>query len=232
MRLHPLPQTLEALRELVAGGDVSLALELFTVAERVRDLVPDLTGLSLGLVDENVTLTLVASAEEVAALDAAQYVDGGPCVESAETGGTVETATEELLDEGRWLMYASAGAASGVASSLTLSITDDGQVVGTVNLYASSPDAFEGRHDEIAEAVGSAPDQAVANADLSMRTVEQAIEAPARIRAGDGVNVAVGIIAERHGVTVAEARERLRQGAARAGISEEQAARAITQISG
>src|SRR3712207_8045296 len=58
----------------------SLDVELYAMASRVRALVPEVIGLSLNVVEDGVTLTLVASAEQLAALDAAQYLDGGPCV--------------------------------------------------------------------------------------------------------------------------------------------------------
>jgi GAF domain-containing protein len=228
--MEPLPETAEALRELARQGEASLGIELYSMANRVRELVPELVGLSLGLVSGGLTLTLVASAEQVAALDAAQYLGGGPCVEDLERAEPIEVNVGDLFDETRWQLYAQASAASGVASSLSLPIMDSAQAIGGVNLYAATADAFVGKHDAIAHAVGSAARLAVANADLSFWTAKTAMDAPARVREGSDINVALGIISASQGVNIPIARERLRNAAARAGITELQAARAIKHV--
>ena len=46
--------------------------------------MPDLVGLSVTILHEGVTFTLVAPNGVVASLDASQYLDGGPCVQVAE----------------------------------------------------------------------------------------------------------------------------------------------------
>lgn len=228
--MHPLPETAEALRRMAVGGDPALSIELFSMAQRVRQIVPDLMGLSLALLEEGITLTVVASAEQIAALDAVQYLDDGPCVSAVQQAQVVHASVDDLLDEGQWLLYAQASAAHGIASSLTLPITEDGQVKGSVNLYGATPDAFAGRHQAIAEAVGSSAEQAVVNADLSFRTAKEAAESPARIQEGADVDIALGIISAAQGVSISVARRRLADAALRAGITQAQAARVITSI--
>jgi GAF domain-containing protein len=226
-RVEPTPKTIEALRELARQGEVALGIELHGMASRVRAIVPELVGLSLGVVEDEVTLTLVASAEQFAGLDAVQYLDGGPCVAAVDRSEPVDADVMGLLDEGRWQLYAQASAAVGVGSSLSLPVMDGGRVVGGVNLYASTPDGFVGHHEAVAEAVGSDAAFAVANADLSFWTRKLAMEAPGRVRERGEINIALGIISEAHGVNMTVARKRLRDAAARAGISEAQAARTI-----
>src|SRR3954451_19462365 len=145
--MQPLPQTIEALRELARQGEGSLSIELYAMARRVRGVVPELVGLSLGVIEDGVTLTLVASTVRLAALDAVQYLDGGPCVAAADRAEPLDVNVDDLLDEGRWQLYARASAASGVASSLSLPAMHGALVVGGVNLYAATPDAFAGKHE-------------------------------------------------------------------------------------
>jgi GAF domain-containing protein len=194
-------------------------------------VIPELVGLSLGLVEDGLTLTLVASVEQLAALDAVQYLDGGPCVAAVDRAEPVDVNIGDLLDEDRWRLYARVSGAVGVASSLSLPVMDGDRVVGGVNLYASTEDAFTGLHDRVAEDVGSDAELAAAKADLSFSTAKLAMEAPARIRASGDINIALGIIAESQDVTISIARERLRNAAPPAGITEAQAARAIKHIS-
>lgn len=228
--MHPLPETAEALRRMAVGGDPALSIELFSMAQRVREIVPDLVGLSLALHEDRITLTLVASAEQIAALDAVQYLDDGPCVAAVQQAQVVHASVDDLLDEGQWLLYAQASAAHGVASSLTLPITEDGRATGSVNLYGATPDAFTGRHEEIAQAVGSSAEQAIVNADLSFRTAQEAAETPTRIQEGTDIDIALGIISAAQDVSISVARRRLADAALRAGITQAQAARVITSI--
>jgi GAF domain-containing protein len=224
------PRTAEALRELARQGEVSLGVELYAMARRVRAVVPELIGISLAAVADGVTLTLVTSAEELAALDAVQYLDGGPCVEAVERAEPLAVKLADLLDEDDWQLYARAGAAFGVASTLSLPIMVEDRVVGGVNLYGHTANAFAGRHAEVAEAVGSTAELAVTNADLSFRTRVAANEAPTRIREGSDINIALGIISSRQNVNIPVARQRLLAASWRAGITEAQAARVIKHV--
>jgi GAF domain-containing protein len=226
--VEPIPETRAALDKLMSEGDTQLGVAILRMARRVEHLVPDCIGLSLALFNHGLTFTLESSTDDAAALDAVQYLDGGPCVASAHEAQDVDVDEARLFDEQRWQMYAQASAAAGVRSSLTLPVLGSGGVaIGTVNMYAATPDAFDGLHDVLAEAVGSTALQAVSNADLSFSTRLVAAEAPNRLGDQSDIDVALGVISEVQRVDLAAARERLRQAAARAGISEGQTARAI-----
>ena len=226
--MEPIPQTRDTLEQLVARGDTMLPTILLRMGHRATAIVPDCVGLSLSLIEEGLTLTLAATGKTVAELDAVQYLDGGPCVLGAHENATIDVTPDDLLDEHRWLLYAQASAAAGIASSLTLPIHDTaGNVIGTVNLYAATPDAFEGKHEALADALHASAAKAITNADLSFSTRLAALQAPQRLAEQYEVDIALGIIVERQGVDLATARERLQQAAARANISEAQAAKAI-----
>src|SRR4051794_3018224 len=197
------------------------------MGRQAQDIVPECVGLSLALFEDGLTFTLAASAEDIAGLDAVQYLDGGPCVAAAHDDETVEANTGDLIDEHRWLLYARASAAAGVAGSLTLPIVRGEQVTGSVNLYASTENAFAGHHQELAAALGASAVHAILNADLSFSTRLAAAEAPKRVVEQNEIDRVLGIIAASRHVDIPAARERLRQAAARAGITEGQAARAI-----
>jgi GAF domain-containing protein len=230
--VEPVPETMEAIAELAAYGDTEAAIALLRMGRLARQIVPEVVGLSLGLLEENLTFTLVASDQDIAALDAVQYLDGGPCVDVAHGADPVEYQPdpESMVDEDKWRMFAQATAAAGIASTLSLPIVRHDQVVGSVNLYASTPDAFADRHDQLAAACGAWAPGAVTNGDLAFRTRLEAAKAPQRMRDRNDVDLAIGVIAEAQRVDVDVAAERLRQAAARAGITEAQAARVIGLI--
>ena len=65
---------------------------------------------------------------------------------------------------------------NGHGSTLSLPILDDDQVVAGVNLYASTDDAFDGKHVEVARVCRAWAPGAVTNADLAFRTREEAAD--------------------------------------------------------
>ena len=101
------------------------------------------------------------------------------------------------------------------------------RATGGVNLYASSPDAFTGRHERVADLFGAWAAGAVSNADLSFATRAEAARAPQRLQEQDSINQAVGIVMASSRVDSDTARGRLREAADRAGVPELQVALAV-----
>ena len=93
-----MPETREALAEFVTLDDPDVDDLLADLGRNAQAIVPDLVGLSLGLAHEGLTFTLLASSIGVGSIDAAQYVEGGPCVEVTE-GRLDRDARNELLAE-------------------------------------------------------------------------------------------------------------------------------------
>jgi hypothetical protein len=228
--LEPVPETEAVLREMLRYGDSELAVTLLQMGRRAKEIVPECVGLSLGLVTEGLTLTLAATADEWARLDAMQYLDGGPCVTVSDHPSKLDIDISDLLDEDKWRMFASASAAVGVASSLSLPILRGPAVVGGVNLYASTSSAFHGKHDALAQALGASAEGAIANADLSFTTRLAAAEAPQVYADRVHVDLAIGVVAAVRDVDIETAEKLLRQAAARAGITVGQAARTLRHI--
>lgn len=228
--MEPLPETVAAVQRLAEYGDTDIAVELFRIGREVQEVVPEVVGVSLTLPADEFTFTLVATSEEAQQMDAAQYLDEGPCVDAIHSGDTIETDVSQLLDENKWLMFARASAANGIESTLSLPIVRKGRAIACVNLYASSPDGFVGHHEELAAICRGWAPGAVANADLAFRTRLEAAATPQRMDDQDVVDQAIGMLAATLRMEVADAAERLRQAAIRAGITESQAAKTIIRL--
>ena len=229
--MEPLPETREALAELVTLEGPEVDDLLNDLGRRAAGVVPDLVGLSLGLSREGVTFTLVSSSVGTRVVDAAQYLDGGPCVEVTEgRAPSLEVDTADPLDEERWRIFAGLGAAAGVASSLSLPVYRDGRLVGGLNLYAASQGSFSGHHDTLAGLVGADSAEAVSNADLSFSSRQRAMAAPGILHEQQEIDTAVGLIAGLQGVDVQVAEARLHEAAVRAGIPEALVARALVLV--
>lgn len=228
--MEPIPETTRAVDELDTVDD-DLLDQLRRAAAQVQELVPACVGLSLTMLDEGVTLTLVASDEETVALDVVQYLDGGPCLDAVTAGEVIATA-QETLDERGWHLFATATAARGVASTLSLPVVEGGVLVGGVNLYGAAWGAFDGHHDELAELLGAWAGGAVTNADLSFSTRLEAQRAPQRLRDATRIEVATGILAAALRVSVEDAGRRLDRAAAQAGTSLVVAAELVIDLLG
>lgn len=224
--MEPIPETRELLDLLRVGPDSDrLESWLVTRAQQVAALIPDCVGVSIALFgDEAVTFTFVITADRLRLIDAAQFLDGGPCQESAHGDVALETS---ILSEQRWHLFALAEAATGVQSSLSLPLRSDRSPSGSVNFYGSSPDTFTDRARELAAMFGAAADDAVANADLPMTGLHRARRSAQQVQADARLDIAVGVLAERQGLPIEDARQRLHDAAARAGIEVEALARLL-----
>lgn len=216
--MEPIPETLEALREITSYLDeADLERQLRTAVARAEQVAPGLVGVSLALREHGLTFTLVATEEEIAALDAVQYLASGPCVDAIDLGHGIATP-DGLLSEQQWEHFARASAASGVQSTLTLPVLDGGVVVSTVNLYGREKDTFAGKHEVLASVFGAWAPGAVANADFSFATRRAAQEAPTHLRDAALIDTATGVLAAEREITVEEARAQLNDAARRAGV--------------
>ena len=230
MAVEPIPATVEALRELTRYGDDTVARTLMDISRSVERIVPEVVGISLSLVADDLTFTLTATTGPVAELDGVQYLAGGPCDDALRTGATHTYRGDDATDEDRWQLFARATSAAGVESTLSLPILREGYVVAGVNLYGSTADAFEGHLEEMAEACGGWAGGSVKNADLDFTTRFRAAEAPDRLRAEHLVDQAVGALMSGMDLPLVQAELRLRDAAQRAGISDAQIARAVLAL--
>lgn len=226
--LKPIPQTVEAANELTRfQPDLDVLAHLQSTADRVQEVVPDCVGMSIAWVEAGVAFTLVASDEEIAVLDALQYLAGGPCVVGVELSQGIAVGEDDLLGEEQWRLFSAGTAARAVRSTLTLPLTQRGEVHGSANLYAASDHAFEDHHEEIALILGGSVSNIISNADLSFSTRGDAERAPQTLRSQQTIDHAIGLIASSLRLDLDTAAERLAESARRAGITTEQFARAL-----
>lgn len=217
--MEPLPETVEAVDELdPTADDGELLPALLGLAAEAEDDVPGLAAVSLTRLKEDLTFTMVAADS-----------DEPPPAPAAWTTAPLEPDLEDVLDEARWRARAQEQGAHAIRSTLTLPILAGEEVVETVTLYATSEAAFVGHHERLAAIFGAWAGGAVTNADLSFMSREEARQAPRRVRDRIVVDVAIGVLAARHGIGVDEAELRLGESATRAGLTPVELARRIVR---
>lgn len=229
--MEPIDETTETVDEYGPFTDGDLLQQLRDRGTQVEALVPDCVGMTLSSRVHDVILTLVATSEKLAVLDAIQYLSGGPCVDALKSDRVITyPAGDDVLDEQHWHDFARASAAAAVASTLTLPVLTGGAVTATINLYAASAHAFDGQHEEIARIFDAWAPGAVTNADLTFSTRLAAEQTPGRLREDVDTAVALGIVARGRSCDLDEARELLEDAALRAGVREADLAAVIVEI--
>lgn len=228
--MEPIPETVEALEELGPFVGDPIHDQLINTARAVTELVPSCVGLSVAVFEHDLTFTLEATDEQVRALDAVQYLDDGPCVAAAEVAETVEISDTSSLDETKWRLFAQVASRLGIHSTLTIPLHDQGEVAGTVNLYACAPNAFDGKHEDVAALVGGWAPGVVLNADLSFSTRALATAAPAKLAAEAVVQHALNLLTSARPLTPEDALQRLVQAATRSGIEVHEVAKIIVNL--
>jgi GAF domain-containing protein len=209
-----LPQSREALDEYVAESVDDVEGLLRVIEGWAVRAVPDCVALSVTLLDEDLTFTLVD--EEATRPPAGTEAPG--------SAGDVAREQAYALDEAEWADMARERAFAGIASTVSLPVVEHGRAVLNIDLYASTAHAFHDRVDGLVDALGAWQAGAVTNADLSFETLRRAELAPALLREQRLVDVAVGLVAARMAVTTHDAAELLDEAAEQAGVTRIQAA--------
>jgi NarL family two-component system response regulator LiaR len=200
-------------------------------AARVTTLVPQCLGMTLASTERDVSFTVVASSPEVAALDAVQYLSSGPCVTAAEAGRVLTCRRDELAQVPTWGPFAEATAAAGVSSTLSLPLARDGKVVGTVNLYGATDDAFEASQEAVAAEFEDWAPRAASEARLPERRVT--VENMAQHLDDDlDIKAATSRLARERTISLHRARQQLDDAAHRAGVTKAELARTVRRRPG
>jgi hypothetical protein len=209
-----LPQSKEALDEYVTPSVDDVEGLLRVIEGWALRTVPECVALSVTMLDDDLTFTLVDPGA------------GGDLMSAPDGSGRGSTRSGEdyALDEGGWAEMARERAFAGIASTVCLPVVEAGRAVLNIDLYASTAHAFHDRIDGLVAALGAWQAGAVTNADLGFDTLRRAQAAPARLREQRLVDVAVGLVAARVGVSTDEACALLEQAAEQAGVTESEAA--------
>ena len=214
-----LPQSREALDEYVTASIDDMEGLLRVIEGWAVRSVPDCVALSVTLLDEDLTFTLVDRAATGEPRHDETRHDG-----TGDPGPGPPSGEVHPLDELDWADTARERAFGAIASTVSLPVVEHGRAVLNIDLYASTAYAFRDRIDGLVEALGAWQAGAVTNADLGFETLRRAQQAPERLREQRLVDVAVGLVAARMAVTTDLAAVMLREAAERAGVSESEAA--------
>ncbi|MCV7149710.1 GAF and ANTAR domain-containing protein [Mycolicibacterium pyrenivorans] len=195
-----------------ARGVADLATE---VAEFAVRAIPGVDGAGVALLQpEHVTphlQTFAATAEFVNKIDSAQYeqLHEGPCITCMQTGRAVVSGS--LGSDDRWPHFGGRVARMGVHSALSLPLIVGEQVIGAINTYARTRDAFGEHAVELGSQFAGSAAVSVHNAQVLASARDRTEHLQRALGSRAVIDQAIGIIRSRSGVTGDEAIDRLKR---------------------
>ena len=206
------PEQLAALMSMVSAVQPEFDRAVRDIARAGLTALPAADGVGLAVLEDGRLSHLGDTDDFVAQVDDAQYTAmQGPCVTAAVERRTV--VVPSLPAETAWPELQPRAAAVGVHSALSIPLTIEDRLIGTLNVYARRPDAFDAataiRGERFAAPAAAALQRALVVQQVR-RTTERLTQALATRRR---INRTVGLLMAQDGLEAAEARARLEQAA-------------------
>ena len=196
----------EAFAELgrIKLADYDLDDVLTLVAELAKASLPSAAEVSVTLIRDRRARTPAFSGELAQDLDEAQYEHGhGPCLDAA--AGATTILVPDMAGETRWPTFTARAVHRGVRSSLSVGLPVHDGVVGALNIYSASADAFADDEIELATTFAGYAAVALANAHLYATTADLAEQMRQAMDGRAVIEQAKGIIMAEHHCSTGEA---------------------------
>ncbi|GLP78107.1 transcriptional regulator [Mycobacterium antarcticum] len=210
-------------RDIVASfiGFADSLVEDYDVLDLVTRLTEDcarlldITAAGLLLADARGVLHLfAATSEEAHELEIFQLQrEEGPCLDCYRGGGAISVA-DLAAESARWPRFVAAATESGFASVHAIPLRLRDEVLGTLGLFGAAPGALNPEDLNLAQALAHVATIAILRHDTAVSSaVTPRLQAAVNSR---GVlDMAKGVLAQVHGLSMATAFERLRDYARR-----------------
>ena len=203
---------LHGLAGMVSGGRGVFEL-LGEVAEFAAHAIPGVDGAGVGLIDADqgrATLQKAsATAEFVHEIDVVQYDElrEGPCITSMQSRRA--TVSGSLGSDSRWPRFGGRVARMDVHSALSLPLMVGEHVIGAINSYATSHDAFGEHAVQLGSQFAGPAAVSIYNAQLLVGARERAEQLQQALESRAVIDQAIGIIRSRSGASAEWAFARL-----------------------
>jgi len=192
--------SLHAALTRVVVADRSLQEVLDDIVGIARQAMPGSEATSITLVRREHSFTAAFAGQLAKDADELQYECGyGPCMDAARAGQVF--SIPDMRVEDRWPDYAQHAAARGVRSSLSVPLPFQDAVIGALNNYSTSTEAFGDDDLKLGQEVAGWVAVAVGNAHHAARTAEDLADMRAAMMTRAVIEQAKGILMERHRIT-------------------------------
>jgi len=199
--------------EQLVGLSRSIDVDATVALQRIADLaVAQLDGCDMAgvtMVHGAEGTTAVFTDQAAPEIDEAQYRTGhGPCLDAYRTGSILRI--DETLEDDRWPEFTAAATDHGIRSTLSLPLRADQGVIGALNLYSRTPQAFA-ENEQMATVFVAHAAAALANAQAysAERTLSEQLRTALESRAV--IEQAKGVLMRDHQCDAEEAFEILKR---------------------
>jgi GAF domain-containing protein len=197
---------------LVAGAR-GLTELLSEVAEFAAHAIPGVEGAGIALNDPHEGVTTIqrssTTADFVYEVDVVQYneLNEGPCITSMQTQRA--SVSGSLGSDARWPHFGGRVARMGVHSALSLPLVVGEQVIGAINCYAKSRDAFGEHAVRLGWQFAGPAAVSIHNAQVLAAARERTAQLQRALDGRAVIDQAIGVIRSRSGVSAQVAFDRL-----------------------
>lgn len=211
---YPLAQQFaELATTLFAAGSVSGVLDHLVVS--AARVIRGADAVSVTLQRDGAYTTPAYHGELAYELDQLQYQhEQGPCLDSVAASGEAYSACADLAGQAPWPAFAPAAAAAGGRAVLAFGMFPDPSVslprLGSLNLYARSPAAFESGDREVGMVLAAHAGVALASSSASSEAEVRTANLERAMESRDVIGQAKGILMERHKLSPGQAFDTLR----------------------
>jgi GAF domain-containing protein len=162
-------------------------------------------GATISLIDGDTFRTSVSTSEVHRAVDVIQYeVKEGPCL-SAMTDGSVVLADFEDLHS-RWPRFVPKAVAKGVYHSISAPLATHGHMLGSLNVYSNSKqNSFDVESAHLIEMLAGWVASMLRNFELYSKRGDLVQQLYAAMESRSSIDIAKGVLMERHQMNSEEA---------------------------
>jgi hypothetical protein len=204
LRLNAVATAIAALNAVVAA-DGTLDDAMREVALNAVTAVPAADAVSITVLADPLLRTAAATDEDVLALDEEQYqTRRGPCLDAAENRRPVRVTMGS--DSQEWPEFVEAARAAGVRATLSIPLIiasavpgDDEELVGSLNAYSRSTEAFDEYDEKLMTLYTGAASQAVTDARRWQRLRETVIQLEQALVSRADIDQAKGVLRTLYG---------------------------------
>jgi hypothetical protein len=200
---YDLPRHVGKITTIPADTDVvDGALRL--VVALARATVGGADGVSVSLRRHGHLVTVAASDQTIADMDASQYATGeGPCVDASVNGRWFHA--ESLDTETRWPAFTPRAQALGISAILSSPLLAEDRPVGALNIYSRTAMAFAPKDQELASVFATEASLVLTSAGVDVTDEQLSSRRNEALATRRVIAQAEGVIMERDGVEADEA---------------------------
>jgi len=177
----------------IVGMDRAMSGTLDDVVALALQRVPRADDVSVTLVRNEVASTVAATGPLAVDLDEIQYEQGyGPCLDAGRNDDLQHI--RDVATEKRWTKYVMKAQELGLGSSVSSPLPVENYLVGALNVYSRTPNAFDADDVNLVRAFATHVTAAVSHAESRRTHQERAMNLERAIHSHSVIDQAKGII--------------------------------------